>query len=150
MANYSTGCHYSKQFFDLSLKLLFTSRVFFVEKMNKLVFRLEKVLTRVSICVNMLVLGQIQARLEFMLYVGTILDYHYRASTRLRYQRFEICLEDKHRVGTPIRRYLGPICWAQINSLSPAFFLTFFHFLYFSLSLSLSLSGSDTLSFFLN
>ena len=32
--------------------------------------------------------------------------YHYQTSTGLRYQRFENCLEDEHRVGTPIRQSL--------------------------------------------
>ena len=34
------------------------------------------------------------------------LGYRYRASTQLRYQRFEIRLEDEPRMGTPICRNL--------------------------------------------
>ena len=41
-----------------------------------------------------------------MHHVSTILGYHYRASTQLMCQRFENCLDDKHRVGTSIRRSL--------------------------------------------
>ena len=33
-------------------------------------------------------------------------SYFYWGLTRLRSQHFDICLEDKSRVGTPIRRYL--------------------------------------------
>ena len=37
-----------------------------------------------------------------------ILNYHYQDSTRLRSQNFDICLENKPQVGTPIRRNLEP------------------------------------------
>ena len=54
----------------------------------------------------MLVFGQIQVGLEFVLCVSTILGYHYRALTRLRLQSFGIRLDNEPRVGTPLRRYL--------------------------------------------
>ena len=37
-----------------------------------------------------------------LLRVSTILGYHFQASTQLRYQRFENCLDDEPRVGTLI------------------------------------------------
>ena len=54
----------------------------------------------------MLVFGQIRVGLDFVLCVSTILGYHYRASSRLRLESFGICLDNKPRVRTPLRRYL--------------------------------------------
>ena len=48
-------------------------------------------------------------RLEIVIRVNTIYGYHYRASTRLKYQRFENRLKDKPGVRTPIRRSLVEI-----------------------------------------
>ena len=70
------------------------------------VFRQKKVLTRVSICVSMLVFGQIRVGLEFALHVSTILGYNYQALTWLRLQSFGIRLDNEPRVGTPLRGYL--------------------------------------------
>ena len=64
-------------------------------------FRWKKVLTQVSIRVSMLVFGQIQVGLEFVLCVSTILGYHYRASTRLKLQSFGIRLNNEPQVETP-------------------------------------------------
>ena len=47
-----------------------------------------------------------RVKLEIMICVNTMYGYHYRASIRLRYQRFENLLEDEPWVGTLIRRSL--------------------------------------------
>ena len=62
--------------------------------------------TGVSIRVSMVVCMYIWVGLEFVLCMSTILGYHYRASTRLRYQRFDNHLDDKPRVRTLIHRSL--------------------------------------------
>ena len=58
-----------------------------------------------------------RVRLEIVIRVNTIYGYHNRASTQLRYQRFENCLEVEPRVGTPICRSLvdmAPV-WSNVN-----------------------------------
>ena len=53
-------------------------------------------------CENLGIQANSSQAIEIMICVNTIYNYHYQASTRLRYQGFENCLEDKPRVGAQI------------------------------------------------
>ena len=71
------------------------------------IFQLETKLRRITWPgIIILVFRLTQGRLEIVLRVNTIQGYHYRASTRLKYQRFDNPLKDEPQVRTLIRQNL--------------------------------------------
>ena len=95
------------------------------------VFWLKKVITQISICVSMLVFGQIQIILEIKICASTILGFQYRASTQLRYQCFGNRLDDEPRIGTPIRQGLIETVWSPATSITLGYrVMTQYYFLF--------------------
>ena len=77
---------------------------------------LIQVITGVSI-IEIWVIRQIWVGLEIVIWVNTILGNRYRASTQLRDQRFENCLDDEPQGGPPIcQSLLQRVYWEKCQS----------------------------------